>query len=915
MRLRPRHHHSAPVPERTLQIKPYHALIGLIFEISSPELYAALPERTALQEQSGTSSPSAAEPAVGVSHVEFNSAFVVGGGIDLSRFSEGNPAQPGRYRVDMYVNGDNRGKAEIEFQPTNDAMGARPVFTLKTLDQIGVDIEKLRARLEQGGGGSLSAEQSYRLEDIAANATASYDAGDQQLNLTIPQIFLRKSARGYVDPSRWDRGDTAGLLQYTMNTYSSQNVKSESGSDLDNSAYLGLDGGFNLAGWRVRQRSTLNWRNSAGSDWNNLATYVQRDLPTLRSQFTLGDSYTTGDIFDSFGVRGVQLATDDRMLPESLRGYAPQVRGVAETNAKVTVKQNGNVIYQTTVPPGPFDIDDLYATGYGGDLEVTVTEADGRERRFSVPFAAVTQLLRAGVSRYNFTAGKLLDTSLGDQPTVVQGTLQHGLTDIVTAYGGTLLSSGYSSGLLGAGVNTPVGAIALDVTLARTDLQTSGTRNGQSWRASYSKLMPGVGTNLTVAAYRYSTEGFYTLREAAYARNKGLGSEELLNSRVRSRVQVNLTQPLGDLGSAYLSASSQNYWSGTRRADKQYQAGYNGSVQSWSYNLYLQHSVDTNGRSDNQFGVSVSVPLGGRENKNQPFDYINTSLTQGSGSSTAAQVTASGTRGENSEWAYGLNANHTGAKDTQSTQSIGGYTTYRASAGTLGGTVSAGNATRQASISADGSVVLHRGGVTFGPQVGDAFALIEAKGAEGATVINGQGAVIDSNGYALVPNLTPYRINTVGIDPKDMSDNVELDATSEEVVPTAGSMLNVKFLTKMGRPLLITLKDAEGVPLQMGSSLFDSSGNNAGIIGQGGIAFVRGLEGKGALTAKWGTGKNDQCVAQYSLSGQDTPDPTAGKADKGAVRERIERIELRCLPDTVPTSQMADATSRQITGP
>lgn len=48
--------------------------------------------------------------------------------------------------------------------------------------------------------------------------------------------------------------------------------------------------------------------------------------------------------------------------------------------------QNGHEIYQTTVAPGPFEINDLYPTSYSGDLDVTVTEANGAVSRFSVPF-------------------------------------------------------------------------------------------------------------------------------------------------------------------------------------------------------------------------------------------------------------------------------------------------------------------------------------------------------------------------------------------------------------------------------------------------------------------------------------------------------------------------------------------------
>ncbi|WP_251274134.1 fimbria/pilus outer membrane usher protein, partial [Enterobacter hormaechei] len=88
----------------------------------------------------------------------------------------------------------------------------------------------------------------------------------------------------------------------------------------------------------------------------------------------------------------------------SLRGYAPEIRGMARTNAKVTVRQNSAIIYETTVSPGEFVINDLYPTGFGGDLTVTVREADGNENFFLVPYTAMPQLIRPGSYRYSFTA-------------------------------------------------------------------------------------------------------------------------------------------------------------------------------------------------------------------------------------------------------------------------------------------------------------------------------------------------------------------------------------------------------------------------------------------------------------------------------------------------------------------------------
>ncbi|WP_233638687.1 fimbria/pilus outer membrane usher protein, partial [Citrobacter cronae] len=77
-------------------------------------------------------------------------------------------------------------------------------------------------------------------------------------------------------------------------------------------------------------------------------------LGTLRA----GDMYTSSDIFDSVRFRGVRLYRDMQMLPNSKQSFTPVVQGIAQSNALVTVEQNGFVVYQKEVPPGPFSIAD-----------------------------------------------------------------------------------------------------------------------------------------------------------------------------------------------------------------------------------------------------------------------------------------------------------------------------------------------------------------------------------------------------------------------------------------------------------------------------------------------------------------------------------------------------------------------------
>ena len=137
--------------------------------------------------------------------------------------------------------------------------------------------------------------------------------------------------------------------------------------DDDNSDfyYLNLRNGANIGAWRLRNYSTLNIIDGH-SDYHSISTYVQRNLATLRSQIMLGDTGPRA-MSSTVPVRGVRLYTDDEMLPSSLTGFAPVVRGVAKSNATVIIRQNGYIIYQSAVPQGPFALKDLNTTSSGGD--------------------------------------------------------------------------------------------------------------------------------------------------------------------------------------------------------------------------------------------------------------------------------------------------------------------------------------------------------------------------------------------------------------------------------------------------------------------------------------------------------------------------------------------------------------------
>ena len=861
--------------------------------------------------QSDVSAASAsAAPADASAYVEFESGFLTPGSsqaVDISRFEKGNIVTPGMYSVDLYVNGGLIGRTDIPFKAVPGApadASAQPCFDKKLLDKAGVDLKKLApdiaAKLDAPGA-------CLPIGEIINEATGTFDFGDQRLDVSIQQISLSRNARGYVSPEFWDNGVNVGFLNYNFNLYS-YNTR---GQGTQTQGYLGLNAGANLGDWHFRHNGSYNWDSSGRQQYQNINSYVQRDLPKWSSQLIIGESYTTGELFDSTSFRGVRVATDDRMLPDSLRGYAPTVRGIATSNAKVTIKQNGVTIYETTVAPGAFEIDDLYATGYGGDLNVFVTEADGSVHSFSVPYAAVPLSLRAGVNRYSITAGTVRNSQLSSHPAFVQATWQHGFTNLFTGYAGVNSAVGYGAAMFGGAFNTSIGAIGADYTQAVTSLPGQGRATGGSARISYAKILPETGSSLSLAAYRYSSGGFYDLNTALLARDQlshpvrvdnvvlpgaGIpipgvdtplpGSENTLIPgtytvlRQRSRAQVTFSQALGQNnrgGQLSLTASSVNYWNRSG-SDINYSVGYSNVYRQIGYNVQANRQRSANGAMDTLVYASVTIPLG----KTQPMT-LNSGLTRNTSGSTQMQSTLTGALGENNDFSYGVTANHSSSAGLSST---GGSVnaSYRSPLAQFSATAGAGTGYTQSSIGVSGAVVAHPGGITLSQPLSETFGVIKAADAEGAGVLNAAGVRIDSRGYAVVPYLTPYSMNTIQLDPKGTSTDVELQVTSQQIAPRAGSVPMVKFETVSGRSAVIQSTQPDGNPLPFGATVLDESGQEIGVVGQASRIFARGLQDKGQLTVKWGEDASSLCHIAYDLPAR----------SKGSKSDSYQQVNATC---------------------
>ena len=244
------------------------------------------------------------------------------------------------------------------------------------------------------------------------------------------------------------------------------------------------------------------------------------------------------------------------MLPPNLRGYAPEVTGIAKTNAKVTISQQGRVIYESQVAAGPFRIQDLN-DAVSGQLDVRVEEQDGSVQTFSVDTATIPYLTRPGRVRYKFASGKPAAKSTKRRALRLPPANSLGISNGWSMYGGGLAAGNYKALSMGLGRDLLLlGAISFDATQSQAGLPQQGNKSGGSYRLSYSKRFEELDGQVTFAGYRFSQRNFMSLPQyldARYRNQQVSNSKELytitLNKHFRS---LNL--------SSYLSYSHQTYW-------------------------------------------------------------------------------------------------------------------------------------------------------------------------------------------------------------------------------------------------------------------------------------------------------------------------------------------------------------------
>ncbi|MGL6260343.1 fimbria/pilus outer membrane usher protein [Vibrio sp. WXL210] len=793
-----------------------------------------------------------------VSCEEFNSHFINSNmSIDLEAFRNPNFIEDGSYHFDIYFNQAFLTDDKLQIK------NSEVCFTQDLLDAIPIN----RDTYAMYHNTIISGDDCYNITDIPfVKLEASLNKG--RVDIFVPQQHLARSYRqGFVDPELWDDGIPGIFSDYYLNYYAS---RSDYNTTWDQHFVTHGLIGANLG--PVRLRSNYQYIGEQNSV-DLTSYYAYMPLRTLGSRLSVGNLQLSSNIYPSFRMNGLKLHSDDAMLPAYLRGYSPVISGSVESDAIITLSQDGRILQVINVNAGPYVIDDLPHTSVGR-IDVEVKTADGQIESFSVTDASVQYLTRPKHWRYNLAFGQTDADYAQEQYGFASAEAAYGINNHVSLFTASLLADNYQIGSLGSGFNLyEYGALSLDINHSRSVTDREGEVTGQSYGVVYNQHLNHFGLGVRVAGYRYSSRGYRDFTDHIKQSHIDYNPVvDRLNSNRKGLQTLTLTQRIKDVG-IFLSYNKETYWS-SERASQRLDLSLTKPVQLKGLQLYLNANVysatnklyDYNyqdglrlRRTDSQgFSIGLSIPLGNSDTVN--FDY-----RQNDGRYVQSIAYMGHDSVEYSNYRLGF--------DTIEGQGVGVSAAYHQEHPYWNFSLSGGHQTQRSSYvsaSASGSAVLTQYGPSYSNQTfGDTKLLVDTLIPN--VTINGTSREKSNRfGLALINGVIPYQSTNASIDYKHLPADIEVLDTINRLVLTEGAIGYTKIRARLGENFVARLNGEHQIPF--GTSVVDlESLDEVGIVGNHHLVYLTGVHRESQLHAIWGDSHSCQIEISSSVLTDHTP--------------------------------------------
>ncbi|HIF9114922.1 TPA: PefC/AfrB family outer membrane usher protein [Photobacterium damselae] len=735
---------------------------------------------------------------------EFNLDFLKGTKVAPSILNADVLFPAGMYDVDVWLNGKMVGQQALSIS-LKEEKDNRLCLSPNWLSRAGILI--LPSFYDSVFDAS---RQCYELSQ-EGNTSLTFNPSKQHLTVQIPQAYLPS------DESQlpWNYGESGVRLQYDGNF----NVSSENVFNVFGQAELGV----NVKQWRLDGNFNAS-RSEQGGTISSNKLVVTTPIRQLTGDFAFGRNQTDMNLFSDFGFYGASLRSNIEMIPWKAQGYAPVISGIANSTSRISVSQDGYIIYSKVVPPGPYEFSDINPVG-NGDLTVTVKEEDGAENVTVYPVATLPSLLRPDESRYNFVIGRKTNSSelknafLSDDGLFALGSLDYGFNDF-TLSSASILHEKYQS--LGFGVTRSFGewgALNADVAVASAHYDNDDNDEGYSLGFKYAKSFSSR-TDLQLLAYRYQSSGYVEFAEFD-ASDK---DKDRFFTQRRSRYEARLSHRFDDV---YVRAAfwSQDYWQ-TNGRDIGGSFSFGTQWQN-RYPIYVNGSyTDTvlTNNPDYAVTMSVSIPFSFDDIEHYSFNSMGYSKYSGLNVNTGVSASV------NERLNYSLSAN--ADKNTQGASASIGYSFDSVQTNIA---LSQNSHVTSLSGGVSGSVIAtQKTGLLFTGENADTLAVVKLNGIEGVTF--NDSLPTDEQGITVV-RLNNYADNTININTRNVPDDIELARTSFSTVPTEHALLYQGFEVQQVLRYILRLKDAQGHVLTDGNAI-TQNGEYAGFVADNGVLLL-----------------------------------------------------------------------------
>ncbi len=779
--------------------------------------------------------------------------------IDMSQFSIAGYVPPGDYVLTVFVNGQRLGAPRditvLEQKTQTQAI----CIPADLLDSIGLK-ESVKPKVTV-----YPNSQCLDLSVLKGMQTV-IDLPTLSLKITIPQLWMEYRDPYWTPPALWEEGINGAFLDY------SANVSITEEKEGDKRTYLSTNGtaGINLGVWRFRGDYSAIYQKKRGGrqsqeihDFDFSRLYGFTSLKKLASILTIGENYFYSDVFESWQYSGISLESDDRMLPPKLVGYAPEITGVADTNAIVIVRSQNRVLLETTVPPGPFRIQTL-DSGVRGILDITIREENGEEKKFSISTASLPYLTRPGRLIYKLVMGKTRYDGhhLTGKP-VFSGEFSYGLSNAWSLYGGTQFNSDYQATAIGIGRDLfSFGALSLDITQSFARF-TDKKIKGRSYRLNYAKSFDALRTDITFAGYRFAARDYRTLTQFMDQRRTGY---DIRSPKENYQIYIN---KYFDNFNISLNYQYSTYWQDKPQTQYGLYASTNISIpmlsqQNANISLSATRTERDSGYQDDDINLYLTIPL----YKGHSISFSESYSRIGKSNQYSHRASYSGYSDRDN---YSLNVGYSHGEEIDSQSSISGYYSRDFSQANLSANASyVPQQYRSVGASINSGITATTQGIALHRSAnGDTRLMIETPGVGDVPLDSG---VIKTNhfGLAVIPNVNSYRKSTVSINTSQLPENIETLESTTDITLTKGAIGYRSLSVMKGEKLfaIISLNDGKKPPF--GASVRNADNRELGIVGEDGVTWLVGISSKEKLSVYW-AGKK-QC--ELSLP-EDLASPTS----------------------------------------